>query len=442
MAEIKDGYSMWKTNILSLILPCLFISCASDLLKKEDYSRSVGFWRSGDAESALNSFPDGERKSFITSLEKAFLNLMKGHAEIDDLKRFSDIIDQRIRFSVSREVKSFFYLETPEGYFASEHEVILLHMFLSWGYSLKADYEKAAVEARRSANLLNSRFSPEGRFDDAFLRIFQAYLWAMCGNWEEARVDFKAAYNLNNSLSWAYDLSSRDAAPEEMVLVFGGAGPEPEWDPKAEWNPVRGFRNLNFQFSGKKTNLQMNDESGNSLTVQKTSDSSEWYKRHQIRDNEIQDLIKDSKYGSRVFLYTAKGSIKSVGGFIAGTSVMVLGSALGAGIIYVSAKYGSGDSAGEGIALGFIIIGASIVKGAEIISDSFKEGAGDIQEGLDNSAEYRFVRFLPEYGWVSWRYTKSGKIIIKKVGEDKEILKFSSPVGKNKNIHIGYYPDN
>ena len=48
-------------------------------------------------------------------------------------------------------LKHFFYLETPEGYYASEHEVIWLHMLLSWGYSMQGKYDKAYVEAKKSA---------------------------------------------------------------------------------------------------------------------------------------------------------------------------------------------------------------------------------------------------------------------------------------------------
>jgi hypothetical protein len=109
--------------------------------------------------------------------------------QIKELQKQALLLEDRVRYHVSREVRTFFYVQTPEDYYASEHEVIWLHFLLSWGYSLQGQYEDACVEAREAASLLSLPRSPTGRFDDAMMRLYLAGLWDMCGDWQDARVD-------------------------------------------------------------------------------------------------------------------------------------------------------------------------------------------------------------------------------------------------------------
>lgn len=104
-------------------------------------------------------------------MEKACLSLLAGKPELAGLDRYAKSIDQRICFGVSREIATFFYAETIDGYYASEHEIIWMHLLLSWGYSLEHKFESACVEAREAAHLISSAWSHGGQFDDAMLRI-------------------------------------------------------------------------------------------------------------------------------------------------------------------------------------------------------------------------------------------------------------------------------
>ncbi len=115
----------------------LFINCGTTLLTRQDYRWTRSALEKKDFETAVKLFPTEEKNGFITSMEKAYLKLIQGKPEIDELIRYAENIEKRVRFSASREIKTFFYLETPEGYYASEHEIIWLHMLLSWGYSLR-----------------------------------------------------------------------------------------------------------------------------------------------------------------------------------------------------------------------------------------------------------------------------------------------------------------
>ncbi|MCP5500134.1 MAG: hypothetical protein H7A25_09545 [Leptospiraceae bacterium] len=415
----------------------LFISCSgTKFLKKDDYYQSYNALENNQAQKALQKLPKStERNTFITSMEKTYLSLISGKPDIEDLINYSKDLDERVRFSVSRELKTFFYLETPEGYYASEHELILLHMFLSWGYSIKGEYEKAYVEAKKSSNLLGKHWSAEGRFDDPFLRVFQAVLWQLCGHWDEARVDLRAAYHMDKNLRWAIKLSEQQEAPEEIIFLLGGPGHEPKWDPSISYNPLRGMRNVRFEGKGKKSILILQSQS-QKHEFHILPASLPWYERHLKRDNEIHELIRDSNYGQLAFATGVKNTFV----VILGTTTGIIGIATGVGIIGASIYYAAElkESALLGIALGITLIKVS----AEFIGDTFDYAVDDTKEKLDTSSDYRFVRFLPEYGWLGWRKKNSEPLILFK---SNPYLKKTIPIKTlntgNKKVIIDFYAD-
>lgn len=424
-----------------LILSFLFIfilNCSTTLLQKEDYAFTRSALEEKDLPKAVQNFPSGEENSFITSMEKAYLNLIQGKPEIKELIQYAEKIEKRVRYSASREIKTFFYVETPEGYYASEHEIIWLHMLLSWGYSLKGEYEKAYVEAKVSSDLLSNAWSPEGRFDDPMLRIILASIWTLCGHWEEAQVDLRVAAQLDPNLRWAQNLADLPEAPKDFVLILGGTGPEPEWNPEIELNPLRGFRSLVFKTNSLKSNLTLQDANGRSLDMQRTPDSTNWYKRHITRDNEIQDLIKDSIYGQNIALTTVKEGTRSIAGITIGVTVGILGTAVGGGLVYLGAKVGS-DIGGALIVIGITLIFKSIQKGYEIGESAVNESIANAKKDLDISGKYRFVRFLPDYAWVTYNSQKL-KTPIKILNQNQVVLEIKST--KNATIvSVDYIPD-
>ena len=167
--------------LLSTLL--LITGCShTNLLSKQDYQKSQNQFLQGNADDAYLIFPRGaETGNFITTVEKAYLNLIQGKAQTKQLQQQVEILENRVRYHVTREAKTFFYLQTPEDYYASEHEVIWLHLLLSWGYALQGKNDNACVEARQASSLLSLPWSPAGHFDDPTLRLFLAGLWTMCG---------------------------------------------------------------------------------------------------------------------------------------------------------------------------------------------------------------------------------------------------------------------
>ncbi len=390
-------------RLLYLVLLLLLAGCSqTSLLTKQDYQNSQRAFVQGNADDAFLEFPRrAEQGTFITTMEKAYLNLIQGKAQIKELQRQADVLENRVRYHVSREAKTFFYLQTPEDYYASEHEVIWLHFLLSWGYSLQGQYENACVEARQASALLSLPWSPNGHFDDPAMRLFLAGLWTMCGEWREAQVDLRAAWFLDNRLSWAQELSEHDRAPAHLFMVLGGPGPEPEWSPEFKANPLRSERRVTFKLRGQKSRITIVDKNGMVIEPQLSPDAGNWYVRHQARESELHEVILDSAYGGRVAVSGSIASARIAASTTAGLAIGLGGTALGTAIIYAGVNYGS-SSGGDAVRLGVLIAAASIAKGMEIARQGYSESSRELKQDLDPSLRYRFVRYLPEYLWMGW----------------------------------------
>ena len=382
----------WLWPMMALLVS----ACSQDrLLTKQDYQKSQSDFIQGDVAEALYDFPRrAEQGDFITTMERGYLNLIQGKPEIKPMQQEADALKNRVRYHISREAKTFFYLQTPEDYYASEHEVIWLHFLLSWGYSLQGKYEDACVEAREAGSLLTLPWSPEGHFDDPAMRLFLAGLWTMCGDWQEAQVDLRAAWFMDNSLTWARELAQRNSPPAHLFLVLGGPGPEPVWDPELTLYPLRTTRQVSFRLRGKKSLISLTDSNGVVIVPHISPDAGHWYERLLARESELHELILDSAFGGKA---AASGTV--AGGKIAATTSLGLavglgGTALGAAII----NYGTGDALYYGLA----VAGASIQKGMQISRQGYEQSASKLKHDLDPSISYRFVRYLPEYLWMGW----------------------------------------
>jgi hypothetical protein len=387
-----------RPGLLLLIL--LSAGCSqTSLLTKQDYQKSQGQFLQGNSDDAYLTFPRStEEGNFITTMEKAYLNLIQGKPQIKQLQQQVDVLENRVRYHVSREAKTFFYLQTPEDYYASEHEIIWLHFMLSWAYSLQGKYENACVEARQASSLLSLPWSPAGHFDDPVMRLFLAGLWTMCGDWQEARVDFRAAWFLDNRLGWAKELANRDQAPANLFIVLGGPGPEPVWNPEMKLNPLRSSRQINFKLRGLKSTLFLQDRNGLSIQNHISPDASHWYERHLERESELHEIILDSTFGGKATGSGAIATTKIAGKTGFGLLVGIGGTALGLTVSYIGAKANSDNA----ILGGFAIVAASITKAGEIISQGYRDSVNEFKQDVDPSNQYRFVRYLPEYLWVGW----------------------------------------
>jgi hypothetical protein len=380
-----------------MVLVLLGSGCTQiSLLTKQDYQNSQQDFLRGDAENALLDFPrKAEDGTFITTVEKGYLSLIQGKPQIKELQKQADVLENRVRYHVSREARNFFYVQTPEDYYASEHEVIWLHFLLSWGYSLQGKYEDACVEARIASSLLSLPWSPAGHFDDPAMRLFLAGLWTMCGEWPEAQVDLRAAWFMDNSLIWAIELAERSQPPAHLFIVLGGPGPEPVWNPELTANPLRSERQISFKLRGRKSPLSITDQRGAIITTHLSPDASKWYERHLVHESELHEMILDSAYGQKM----------AISGTMAGTEIAVtagVGLAMGIGGVALGAAVIDSVNSTEALNLGLLFAVAGIQYGMHISQQGYQESTDNLKQELDPSPRYRFVRYLPEYLWMGW----------------------------------------
>jgi hypothetical protein len=401
-----------------LLLLCL-LACAGcsqpSLLTRQDYQKSQQEFIRGDDDDALLDFPRGrEDGDFITTMEKGYLSLIQGKPQIAGLQEQARLQENQVRYRVSREARTFFYVRTPEDYYPSEHEVIWLHLLLGWGYAQQGKYTDACVEARVAGTLLTLPWSPAGHFDDPTLRVFLASLWTMCGDWREAQVDLRDAWAMDNGLGWVRDLAARDRPPAQLFVVLGGPGPDVEWDPEFKANPLRSERRVKFVLRGRKSHLSIGDARGLLIDTHLTPDAGPWYARHLERESELDELIQDSAYGGRAAASGAKATAIFAGqtaqGILTG---IVSGALLGAGALaYADVKGGNaGSTSGSATtfsasdyrtaaAIGGVVGG--LIGGFVGAMEGYDKGTAEMKEDLDPAPYYRYVRYLPEYLWVGW----------------------------------------
>jgi hypothetical protein len=390
--------NLWNKNQVPsfiLISIVLFTSnCASEKFsQREDYQIARDFLLNADPEKALVSLPQKERGSFIVALEKAYLSILAGKPELNELQKQRDASQKRLRFSAGREIKSLFYLETPEGYYASEHEIIWMHILLGWGYAMQSEADKSCIEAKSASALLSSEWSPEGRFDDPMLRILVASVWAMCGNWESTKVDLRVAYSLNKKLTWIPPLIAKEYSPATMYFILGGGGAEPIWDPKTNINLIRGIRNMRFDLPTQFVDMDLKDSKNQIVKLQKGPNAENWYERHFVRDNSIHEIVEDSSYFQNSIASTLVAAGKTTGGVALGLIIITGGIALGAAVVYLGYLAESGEVLVAGIMLAVVSVGYGFEVGSKQISESLDEWS----EEMDTSEYYRYVRFLPEF---------------------------------------------
>ena len=148
------------------------------------------------------------------------------------------------------------------------------------------------------------------------------------------------------------------------------------------------------------------DSTGKALNMQLTPNSSNWYKRHMVRDNAIQDLITDSKYGQSVIATTIKEGGRSVATLTGGIVLGVASVAVGGGLIYLAAQCNCGELSGAMIGLGIGVMVGGVQMGYELFEKSLETSAQNFRDTVDISDDYRYVRFLPEYAWVGYSREK------------------------------------
>ncbi|MEZ4741811.1 MAG: hypothetical protein R3B45_05085 [Bdellovibrionota bacterium] len=304
----------------------------------------------------------------------------------------------------------------------------------------KNQYSSARVEVQRAARYLQTQYGAGRRFDDPSLRLWLASLWAVLGDWNNARIDLKVAFQLDNTQKWIKDLIKLEKPPKHIYLGMLGAGADIKWHAKSDVNAIRGLKNLEFfsKSSPSQIKLSMGE---NTKKVIKVIPTERWYYRHQDRNQVIKDVIDNSVYsGQAAGVAVGAGTLYTTG-IIAGIGVFGLGLGAGSAVAWHLIQAATSS---DGV-YGALLLGAGITYGG------YKAGTAIYEEGKDSSYEllehglgqannYRYVRFLPEYIFMDYTDKASEDtplLIVEKV--DRKIEPFLTVSSKDNATQVHYF---
>lgn len=415
-----------RVAIIICLLLCAGCSQTS-LLTRQDYQTSQQAFLHGDDEDALQALPSGrEDGDFITTMERTYLSLIQGKPRLAALQNQEWLQETRGRHAFARDVRMFLQVRTQEDYQPAVYELVWMHLLLGWGYAEQGKYAPAAREARLAEGLLGAPANRDGHFDDPVLRLLLAGIWTMCGQWQEARTEFRSAWALDHSLGWARDLAAREQAPAQLFVVLGGPGPAVEWDPAWGLNPLRTARRVKFMLRGRKSALSMQGAHGLVIKAHLSPDASGWYAGRLAGDGELDDFLQDMAYGGqaaagsmKVTLIVAGDAVKdaivgAIGGAMLGYTAPIWGLLGGASSAGSAATSGTGATntatGGTEVSPPFVSTNGArygaeagaVIGGGMGAVEGYEAGTTQLGTAMDASHVYRYVRYLPEYLWVAW----------------------------------------
>jgi len=376
-------------NTLMMLLGLLLTACtSSQVIRDSEYKFSEAAFKSAVPEKALEEFPKKEDGGFVTSIEKSWLGLWANKNDQKDLLKQARTLDERKYTSLSRETEYFFFNESEEGYIPAEHEVIVMHLVSAMHFMRANQWEEARVETKKASYFLESFFGVNQKhFDDPALRIWLASLWTTLGEWNEAQVDLRRAYELTHDKNIKALLELK-TVPKELSIIFQGSGPNVTWK---FGDPLPGF-----------------NQNQDKITYKINFPTLPWYERHQERNTIIRDKIAKSNYMSQYYgVLLSTGSEKTLG-FVAANTIratgLLIGTTIVIGGVYLLAA-STGGASGAGDAIGYIfgagmMIGGSLWEEGNKIAERFDTSVkANEAKGKEDLKTYRYVRFLPS--WIS-----------------------------------------
>lgn len=378
---------MKAANIFLALFVLIFVNACTTkkIIRDWEYQDSQAAFKGAEPARALEYFPQKEKHGFVTSIEKAWLGLWAEENKSADLIEQAETLDARKFTSVSREAEYFFYSESEDGYIPAEHEIIVMHLLSSMYFMQTAQWEPARVEAKKATFYLQNYFPEhQSHFDDPALRIWLAGIWAALGEWGEAQVDIRKAYELSKNKELLPLLESPHP-PKDFAVIFEGTGPSITWHADT---PLPTFSNLSRPPENK---IHF--------------DTLPWFHRHEVRNSAIRETVMKSNYMTQYYgLNTKVGATKTTGFLLSSlmrVTGVIIGAAIVAGGIAIALNGGanSSDAAGHLVG-GGVAIGGSMWETGGDISNHFDKTSKQVRKnGEEDLKTFRFVRFMPS--WIS-----------------------------------------
>lgn len=217
---------------LRFLALALLVSCASNRYLN---SAGHGAFLAGHYESAANLFGSEINKSkdnrllFLLDTGTSYFNARQFDKALPFFLEAVKFWESKDYTSVSEEVAKMAISENLKTYIGEDFERILIHVYLALSYIGIDQLEEAQVEARRIDELLKQMREKEKKpyKDSAFARWLSGFLWEASGEYDSARIDYSAAYNIDPSfvniqsdLKRSKRLGDRKEKPLSELVIF------------------------------------------------------------------------------------------------------------------------------------------------------------------------------------------------------------------------------
>ena len=149
-----------------------------------------------EAALAIAEKQDPEGKDVIASLDKGMLRRITGDYEGSNriLESAKQEIDRLYGVSVTENLAAVTVNETMRSYVGDRYEQLLLHAYMAMNYIELGDYDAARVEMLQ-ADVKMREWGDEPE-DDPFVRYFEGIIYEALGEYDQALVSYRKAYNI------------------------------------------------------------------------------------------------------------------------------------------------------------------------------------------------------------------------------------------------------
>ncbi len=209
--------------------PCLFIillialsgsGCASYSQNFSSVENALANNKPAEALKILDEIHD-DKESVLYNLNKAILLRMQGDfkASNEAFELSKKSIETNEAVSITEQTGSFIVNDTTRTYIGENYEQVLLHLYGSLNYLELGDPYAARVEALQVDLVLNQLGrdeSSEFYTEDAFMRYFSGILYENLGEWSNAMIAYRKAYETYQKQQSRYSVP----LPERLKLAL------------------------------------------------------------------------------------------------------------------------------------------------------------------------------------------------------------------------------
>lgn len=227
---------------------CLAILCAALVGGCASHSQDLSVVREalvrGAPSDALTKFTEKKEKpdDLLYLLERGYLEYEAGHYEASNTAfdaaelRSADLYTK----SVTNEIASLITSDKVLPYRSYPYELVMIQYYRALNYLALGQHEDALVEARKAnqrlTELADEKEDKNTYRDDAFLQYFTGLLYEDAGEWNDAAVAYRDAYEGYGHYTSLFGAAMPPTLPADLYRALGRIGADDEAKKLAEDN--------------------------------------------------------------------------------------------------------------------------------------------------------------------------------------------------------------